>query len=152
MSHAAPDASARVRHKMGRWKLHSDQPIMNMPGELTPAWTCTRALSNLRRLHHIVTPRVSAACWGTLWNRWTTARRFQQRQSAKNRCVFSCSPRAEDSIEHYAFCPHIWQRLRLPSNLCNGLRASCVWIEALLMKIARSSSLCCMQYTQPRIR
>ena len=61
-----------------------------------------------RHLHELapqVTPRFQAAVFRTLWNAWTTERRFQRRQSDTNVCVFNCSSTAEDSIEHYCRCP-----------------------------------------------
>ena len=51
-----------------------------------------------------ITPRVSAAVLSTIYNRWTTARRFQQRTQACNQCVLGCPIGAEDSIEHYCRC------------------------------------------------
>ncbi len=79
----------RVLHKLVRWKLlgnrhhHAD-----------------RAINNLKMLGKLVAPRVAAATWGLLWNRWCTARRFQS--SAP--CVLGCG-KGQDSIEHYWFCP-----------------------------------------------
>ena len=49
-------------------------------------------------------PRVGSACFSTVWNRWTTCRRFQQRRCDENKCLLACSPTAEDSIEHYSRC------------------------------------------------
>ena len=55
----------------------------------------------LQRLSHLVPPRVSAAVWKTVWNGWTTARRFQR----VGPCLLGCGGRyGEDSIEHYARC------------------------------------------------
>ena len=61
-----------------------------------------------RRLLHLatlVTPRVHAAVFSTLWSRWCMHRRFQQRHRSTNRCVFRCEGQAEDSFEHYCKCP-----------------------------------------------
>ena len=55
-------------------------------------------------MQHLVPPRVAAACFGTIWNRWTTARRFEQRESLANRCVLGCSCSAEDSTKHCRHC------------------------------------------------
>ena len=60
--------------------------------------------ARLRGLRSIVAPRVTAAVFSTLWNRRTTARRFQNRASPDDKCVLGCGGRAEDSIEHYARC------------------------------------------------
>ena len=46
-------------------------------------------------------PRVSAAVLRTMWNGWTTARRFQQHGKCLLCCGHICS---EDSVEHYAVC------------------------------------------------
>ena len=92
-----PEAEARVRHKLQRWNLQG-----------YPGPNARRVLRRLRELQSLVPPRVSAACFGTIWNRWTTSRRFQQRGSATNRCVLGCSISAEDSVEHNIHC-HIVQ-------------------------------------------
>ena len=62
-----------------------------------------RTQQRLRRLGGEVPPRVWAATFGCIWNRWATSRR---RQEIKSCCRFGC-PWAEDSIEHYAQCPAI---------------------------------------------
>ena len=56
-------------------------------------------------LSNLVAPRVGSAVFSTIWNRWTTHRRFQRRSEASNRCLLGCAPGAEDSVEHYAVCP-----------------------------------------------
>ena len=87
---ARPDAVARVRAKLCRWNLAGVPNIT--------ANRCTRTLDHLGRL---VPPRVCAAVWKTIWNGWTTARRYQK----KGNCLLCCGGRyAEDSIEHYARC------------------------------------------------
>jgi len=98
----------RIRYKQERWKLCSLEWHHNtiLSGrQATPAWQARRTLHNLHILAALVTPRVCAAVFGTIWNRWVTHRRYQQRQSPTNVCVLGCSRRAEDSIEHYARCP-----------------------------------------------
>ena len=49
-------------------------------------------------------PRVIAAVFGTAWNRWVTARRFQNRGAQGNLCVLGCGAGTNDSIEHYSRC------------------------------------------------
>jgi hypothetical protein len=88
-----PDAEDRVRYKITRWKLQGP-----------PAHVSRRVLGKLCRLAHLVTPRVAAACWSTLWNRWTTARRFQKRGRKESTCMLGCCGGVEDSIEHYSCC------------------------------------------------
>ena len=86
------DAEHRMRHKFQRWNL-----------TVLPRWAAARAFTRLNYLHEHAPPRVSAAALSTLWNRRTTARRFQL---FAPRCL-GCSDTAADSIEHYAHCPLI---------------------------------------------
>ena len=88
-----PDAEMRVRHKLKRWHIEGN-----------PRVNAERALRQLSELRRLVPPRVLAAVFSTIWNRWPTARRFQQRSSARNRCMLGCPGRAEDSLEHYGRC------------------------------------------------
>jgi hypothetical protein len=67
---------------------------------------------------------VAAAALSTLWNRWCTHRRFQQRRSATNKCLFGCSHSAEDSIEHYFHCTLTQDTLRKQLNLTPELFAN----------------------------
>ena len=90
------DPVERIRHKLHRWKL------LGLPGR-----NAERVLRNLNELRNLVCPRVAAACFSTVWNRWTTARRSQKRGHPDNRCLLGCSNTAEDSIEHYCRCPVI---------------------------------------------
>ena len=83
----------RIRHKLARWSL---------PG--LPRAVADTFESRLRRLRELVPPRVVAAVFGTGWNRWCTARRFQQRASVRNVCRLGCGGAAEDSVEHYSRC------------------------------------------------
>jgi hypothetical protein len=71
----------------------------------TPAWLVEETLRHLLLLRQLVPPRVVSAVFSTIWNRWTTERRFDRRQSPSNVCKLGCSCSAEDSIEHYARCP-----------------------------------------------
>ena len=81
----------RLRHKLERWRLEC--PI----GVAT-----RRLLRRLSRLQALVTPRVQAAVFKTIWNGWCTKARFQD----VGACVLACSSSASDRIEHYASCPH----------------------------------------------
>ena len=90
------DPEHRVRGKPERWKLQDP-----------PAHVAQRILRRLSRLCKLVTPRVNAAYFSTLWNRWATARRFQLRGTPACACVLGCPGLAEDSIEHYARCPTV---------------------------------------------
>ena len=92
----------RMRCKLRRWQL---------PGQ--PRVYTDRVLQRLTLIRSLVPPRVSAAVLGTLWNRWTTRRRFQQ----AGRCVLQCSDTAQDRIEHYAYCPVVQRAARTHLNL-----------------------------------
>ena len=93
LKRSQPDVQYRVRDKFSRW--HFDG---------RPRQLADRRATFVGHCQRHTTPRVRAAIWATLWNRWTTARRFQQRWAASNVCVFGCSPSAEDSIVHYCRC------------------------------------------------
>ena len=82
-----------------------------------PARVARQILRRLKRLRTLVPPRVQAACLSTLWNHWTTARRFQQRSHPSNRCVLGCPGEAEDSIEHYSRCQTVWRVASSSLNL-----------------------------------
>ncbi len=84
-----PSSEMRMRHKLERWGF------ADIPRRLV-----RRVLSRLEQLRNLVAPRVTAAYFSALWNRWTTARRFQQRHESHNICVLGCGGLAEDSIEH----------------------------------------------------
>lgn len=93
------DPVERIRHKTSRWR---DKPygLTGLPGIQVPI-----IHRHIRELAKLVAPRVHAATFKTLWNGWTTERRFQRRWGASNICRFMCSDTAEDSIEHYCRCP-----------------------------------------------
>jgi len=84
----------RFHKKLARWKLPS--PLGTL---------ARRARKRAQWLSKLVAPRVLATIFRTWWNGWCTARRFQK----IGKCVFGCSPRADDSIEHYMWCPFTTQ-------------------------------------------
>ena len=88
-----PNFVYRVREKIDRWNL-----------EGVEAAVAATVHGNLNRLRPLVAPRVQSACLSTIWNRWTTPRRFQNRASPRNICLLGCGGQAEDSIEHYSRC------------------------------------------------
>ena len=137
LAHDAPHPTFRVRHKLSRWGLQDASVHPPPPGTScrrnTPGWQARRALANLQLLPSLVPPRVCGAVFSTLWNRWCTHRRYQQRHAPHNRCVLGCGGAAEDSIEHYCRCPvtkhALERRLNLRQSeyanlhsflLCNG--------------------------------
>ena len=60
-----------------------------------------KANRNLQWLGEKMPPRIGSAVFSTLWNRWTTQRRFQKRGP----CLLACGSPDGDSIEHYSRCP-----------------------------------------------
>jgi hypothetical protein len=110
LRHNEPDPEFRMRHKLERWKLtdpcrHVCMRLQDLSARIrTPSWMSRKALHNLHLLGGLVAPRVVAACFSTLWNRWVTARRFQKRAHSDNYCQLGCGGEAEDAIEHYARC------------------------------------------------
>ena len=106
------DPRSRVREKLHRWKL----PIIGTTAlQNTPAWRAARAHWLLSRLGALVPPRVQAAVFGAIWNRWTTAARFQG-----SRCCLLCGLGDSDKLQHYCCCRVVRQvltrRLRLPDD------------------------------------
>ena len=101
-----PDAETRMRHKLARWRFDG-----------VPRIQAERAVRHLSALQPLVPPRVVAAVFSTIWNRWTTARRFQKRSSPENRCVLGCGGNAEDSLEHYGRCQVLLNFARRNLNL-----------------------------------
>ena len=87
MDELLPPVQARFIVRLRRWKL--------VGGELAVA---CRAVSILQAAYQTVAPRVAFTIFSTWWNRWATARRFQQKA-----CCRFCGT-AEDAIEHVAFC------------------------------------------------
>ena len=93
---------------MARWNLSG------IPRITANRWG--RAMDTLKKL---VPPRISASVLRTIWNGWSTSRRFQ----AHSRCVFRCSDSASDSLEHYALCPLVHEFGRKCLNI--GTAADC---------------------------
>ena len=85
-------AEARVRRNLRRFGLLDRREA-------------ARSLKRLRSLQLLVPPRVWAATFGALWNRWFTARRTQRIHS---KCLLGCEW-GDDSVEHYVDCPQVVQ-------------------------------------------
>ena len=106
------DPRQRMREKLKRWKL----PMIGTSAiRNTPAWRASRAHWLLSRLASMVPPRVQAAVFGAIWNRWTTASRFQS-----SRCCLLCGLERSDKLQHYSGCSVVRQilarKLRLPGS------------------------------------
>ena len=101
----APPAEFRVKHKYRRWGLNLPDPAhitsLFPVRQRTENWHGRAGLHHLRQLRTLVAPRVQSAVFSTMWDRWTTARRFQ----GAGMCVLCRVPHTQDSIEHYAKCP-----------------------------------------------
>ena len=65
---------------------------------------------------HGCPPRVHLSNVRWQLNGWHTGRRYQQ--TLNTRCCFCTNPEAQDSIEHFIFCPALQQCL--PSRLKSG--------------------------------
>ena len=98
---SAGHPSTRIRAKVERWR-DMEWGITGHPGVYS-----RQIARRLGMLSGLVTPRVQAAVFVTLWNGWCTHRRFQRRLLPSNRCVLGCIGGAEDAIEHYCRCPTI---------------------------------------------
>ena len=98
------DPEWRLRRRIERWRL---------PG--LPGRTSRTILGNLGRLRRLAPPRVRAAVFSTLFNRWVTDRRMRTMRGSRRSCLLGCSPQANDSIEHYMHCPVVqdWASSRL---------------------------------------
>ena len=79
----------RIDHKLLRWQFRGNRHVHR-----------DNLIRNLQTICRIVAPRVAAAAWGMVWNRWCTARRREQREDP---CLFGCG-RGADSVEHYIGC------------------------------------------------
>jgi len=87
-------AATRTADKLHRWNLGNTRTLAD------------RILPRLRTLRNNVPPRVHAAVFSTLWNRWNTDKRHQRVEGIRTGCLLGCtSHRSLDSIEHYLRCP-----------------------------------------------
>ena len=113
----APDTHTRFAHKLDRWKLHSTTHLFHdhlSVLQRTPNWQARCAHHRLQTIAKLTSPRVHAAVFGAIWNRWCTLRRFQLR----GRCRLCQQPHTEDSIEHYSHCNAVCELATRHLNLC----------------------------------
>ena len=90
----APDAHSRFASKLSRWNLNSTtQPLHDHLSVIqrTPNWQARCSHQRLKTLAKFTTPRVHAAMFGAIWNRWC---RYQQ-QGRRKLCQMQ---RTEESI------------------------------------------------------
>ena len=102
-------ARAHARARLDRWRSPT------LPGHRVGRW-----LSTLRATSAWLPPRVQACQIRTAFNGWLTSRRMQ----GNGRCIFGC--RAEDSIEHYAFCNSVHASCARKLNLRKPPPARCL--------------------------
>ena len=107
------DAEGRVRFNLARFGINDRRQA-------------ARALTRLKEVGKQVPPRVWAATFGVLWNRWATARR---RQLYHSKCLLGCAM-GEDSLEHYGRCPQVHRFARARLGL--GCRFAPPWEYWLL--------------------
>ena len=52
-----------------------------------------------------------------MWNRWTTAARWQNRYGDDSGCLLCNEQGAKDAIEHYSYCKTVQERARVHLRL-----------------------------------
>ena len=89
------DIEERIRVNTKRWKFQDP-----------PRQVTMRLINNFRAAEKRLPPAVRATYLRALWNGIPTTRRMRTCEGFKKvGCVFKCSERAEDSLEHYCRCP-----------------------------------------------
>ena len=96
-----PNAVERIRRKVERWR-GKPYALYGQPGRYSVV-----IHKRLQMLSTLLTPRVNAAVFKTIWNGWCVPRRFQKRHSAADHCLLGCDGDAQDCIEHYCRCPAV---------------------------------------------
>ena len=123
---ALMDPASRTREKYQYWDLAARPSAYALPGSVrqhTAHWQAAKAAWLLRQLQSLVPPRVHCSVLSTVWNRWTTARRFQSRGP----CLLGCGECEGDDIAHYCSCAVTQElckrRLRLDPSVYATLHA-----------------------------
>ena len=92
-----------MRKKLERWNLlKSGQPIQSeyKVRQWTPGWMARTAVQRLQRLSKLCNPRIQAAIWSYILDRWSTGRMMQQ----KRKCLICNDPSTRDEPEHFPYC------------------------------------------------
>ena len=63
-------------------------------------WMARAMLKRLKQLQSKTNPRITAATWGFIWNRWSSGKRFQKTRN----CVICQHPESKDEADHYPYC------------------------------------------------
>ena len=143
-----PNSAERIRKNSTRWSEgHKDCKVARGWGISTPLGTAApRCLRQLEQLREFLPPKVCAAIFRTIFNGWCTKRRFQQRDSKYNKCVFGCNATAEDAIEHYCRCPAtsevLEKQLKVHVPQCQGLSFR-MMDQSMSIDTIRCSALSC---------
>jgi hypothetical protein len=105
------DIEERIRRKIERWRFQDP-----------PRLVVSRLIETFRILQERMPPAVRATYLRALWNGVPTSRRMRTcKDYTIVGCVFKCSERAEDSLEHYCRCPLLQDALK-PLTLKNVQR------------------------------
>ncbi|CAK0851209.1 unnamed protein product [Prorocentrum cordatum] len=122
------DPAGRYRNKFEVWNLGDASIHGRIAGTVrqqTPRHQASRGHSNLLALCPLDPPRVHCAKLGCIWDRWTTAVRYQRLHLS--RCLLCAVEGSEDSIKHHCRCRVVRRlfgtRRRLDANAFAGLLA-----------------------------
>jgi hypothetical protein len=107
----------RIRCKIDRWRF------LDPPGHVA-----ARLCKRFRILQKGASPAVTANFLRALWNGAPTSRRMRSMPDFVHRnCVFDCTKRAEDSLEHYCKCPILKEALLgIRGSECVATRPDCM--------------------------
>ncbi len=103
--HVSTPVHFRIRDRLERWYKQGRFNVRTEPEGII----ARRAERRLTFSASNLPPRVHSAYFRTIWNGWCSERRFQTYIKG---CRFGCGGDAEDSIEHYAFCPVVLEFFR----------------------------------------
>ena len=85
-------------------------------------------------------PRIQAAMFSTMWNRWSTTHRYQQKASD---CLLGCGFEGGDRIEHYCRCGIVKDLCRKRLNINPDMFAN-LHSFTLTSPHIRTRSILCM--------
>ncbi len=112
----------RIRENLKRWELLNPDFHRVIPADSNERLNSVRCNRNLQWVGKHLPPRVGNAVFSTIWNRWTTKRRFQ----SSGPCLL-CGYASGDSIEHYCRCEVVRrvcrQHLRLDPSIFSTLHS-----------------------------
>ena len=134
---------ARIREKYVRWHLRDSSKHANIPGTIRqqqPEAQARRAWWFLQKMQAVVSPRVQSAMFSTMWNRWTTTRRFQA--TSVQECLLGCGAVNGDCVEHYCRCRVVRQICLRQLNVDPDVFASLHAFTLVTPFIKARSSLC----------